>query len=139
MKNRTRSFLTFRVGREWYGVPVDAIIEVLHMVAINEVPGTETLGVITLRERPVRVFDLRPRFGVSAPEYRLDTPIIAVNTAQGGVGLVVDETDDVLQIAPEAISSYHNDLIEGTFRLKDRMIFILEVSQLEPESNAQPG
>ena len=130
MENRNLSFLVFRVGREWYGIAVEAVIEVLHMVAFNEVPGTGALGVMTLREQAIQLFDLRPRFGVLTPEYRLDTPIIAVNTQQGAVGLLVDETDEVMQIARDTISPYHNDLIEGVFRLDERMIFVLGIAQL---------
>jgi chemotaxis signal transduction protein len=75
------------------------------------------------------VFDLRQRFGLADPHYSLTTPIIAVNTPQGAIGLVVDETDDVLQVAPEDILPYNGDGVEGSFRIEGRMILIMEMGQ----------
>jgi len=131
MINRVGAYLVFRVGREWYAVPVDAVIEVLHMVALNEVPSTGILGVMTLRDRLLKVYDLRLRFGVPAPTYRLDTPIIAINTALGAVGLVVDEVDNVAQVAAESISPYDAAQIVGVFHLTERTIFVLDASHLD--------
>lgn len=130
MQTHTTNYLVFRVGREWYGIRVDAVIEVLHMVALNEVPGDDALGVITLRERAVRLYDLRQRFGIANPEYKLDTPIIAVNGLQGAIGLVVDETDDVIRVSAENIAPYSDELIKGVVRVKGRMIFVLELPGL---------
>lgn len=133
MANATNGYLVFRVGREWYGIGVDSVIEVLHLVALNEIPGSDILGVMTLRDRAMKVIDLRQRFGLPNPHYSLTTPIIAVNTSQGSIGLVVDETDDVIQVAAENVLDYSGDGIEGSFRIEGRMILIMESGQFEPE------
>lgn len=130
MPNNSRSYLVFRVRQEWYAVPVGAVIEVIHMVALNEVPEPHVLGMMTLRNRPVKVIDLRQHFGLPNPDYKLDTPIIAVNTPHGAVGLVVDEAEGIVHTKPDDITAYDEEHIEGVFRDQGRMIFVLKLSQL---------
>jgi chemotaxis signal transduction protein len=136
MANRTRGYLVVRVEREWYGIPVDAVIEVLHMVALNQLPESVMLGVITLRDRSMKVFDLRQPFGIT-PAYQLDTPIVAVNTPQGAVGLVVDEAESVIHVVADTITSYDGAQIEGVFRLGERLIFVLQPDRLGKEAHAK--
>ena len=130
MENNKRSYLVFRVRQEWYAIPVSSVIEVLHMVALNEVPEAGVLGMMTLRNRPVKVIDLRQLFGLPNPEYELDTPIIAVSTDHGAIGLVVDEADDVTQVNTDDITVYDEEHIEGVFRSQGRMIFIVKLAEL---------
>src|SRR5258706_10136386 len=106
MQNNTQGYLVFRVRQEWYAIMVSSVIEVLHMVALNEVPEPGVLGMITLRNRPIKVIDLRQLFGLANPEYKLDTPIIAVNTDHGAIGLVVDEAEGVTQVKVDDITLY---------------------------------
>ena len=122
----THGYLVFRVGREWYGLPVEAVVEVLHLVALNEVPGTDILGVMTLRGQAIKVFDLRQRFGISNPKFELDTPIMVINTPRGDIGFVVDGVDDVIQVAEDNISPYQDGFIESAVRVNGRMFFVVE-------------
>ena len=137
MASVTNGYLVFRVGREWYGINVDSVIEVLHLVALNEIPGSEALGMMTLRNRAMKVFDLRQRFGLANPHYSLTTPILAVNTPQGSIGLVVDETDDVIQVSPENVLEYSGDGIEGSFRIEGRTVMIMDIVGFAPETSAE--
>jgi purine-binding chemotaxis protein CheW len=125
-----RAFLTFRVGGEWYGLPVGNIIQVLHMIALNEIPGSDIVGVMTLREQILPVIDLRQRFGISVPAFELDTPIICVNTEQRAFGLVVDEVDNVAHIAETDVNPYSVDCIEGVFRLDGRTVFLINLLEV---------
>jgi purine-binding chemotaxis protein CheW len=131
MASNVGSYLIFRVGNEWYSISVDVVIEVLHMVALSEVPGSNILGMMTHREHTIEVIDLRQRFGIANPEYKLDTPIVVLKTPRGRIGVVVSETDDILQIPPESMTPYNNDLISGVFRLNGRMIFVVEPAKLQ--------
>jgi chemotaxis signal transduction protein len=130
MQNNMNGYLTFRVRQEWYAIAVNSVIEVLQIVALNEVPEMGVLGVMTLRNRPVKVIDLRQLFGLPNPAYKLDTPIIAVNTDQGAIGLVVDEADGVTQVKVDDITVYNEEYIGGVFHTESRMIFIVRVAQL---------
>ena len=136
MASATTGYLVFRVGRECYGIGVDSVIEVLHLVALNEIPGSDILGVMTLRNRTLKVFDLRHRFGLPDVRFSLTTPIIAVSTPQGAIGLVVDETDDVIQVAHEDVLPYSSNGVEGSFRMEGRTILIMDMGQFVTEKRA---
>ena len=86
-------YLSFRIGSQWYGIQLDEVIEVLHMLMLTELPGTmsDVLGLMSLRDLVVPVIDLRLRFGVAHPAYKLDTPIIVARTPHRIVGLLVDD------------------------------------------------
>ena len=126
-------YLCCRVGREWFGIPVVYVIEVLHFVALNEIPGAspDVLGLLTLRDTVMPVIDLRVRFGHVDAAIELDTPIIALNTPQGPAGIVVDDVDDVEQISQ--IETRQDDALphtQGVARLGERLLQILNVDQL---------
>lgn len=132
------NYLTFRIGHEWYGVNVDGIIEVIHMVGLTELPGTppDILGLLTLRDRVMPVVDMRLRLGHASDgaALRLDTPIIAITTAHGAMGLVVDDVDDVEII--EEIADYENDespYVNAVARLDERLLLLLDTAFLRSQ------
>jgi len=133
MNGNNRHYLTFRVGREWYGMDVGAVVEVLHMLALNEVPDKQALGVMTLREMIVPVYDLRQILGTDAARLALDTPIIAVHTPLGVRGFIVDEADDVTQVNAQETFEYTSGWIQRAFRHQDRLIFILNAEDIVKE------
>src|SRR5215469_5929018 len=94
-------YLSFRVGAQWYGILLSEVYEVHHLLMLTELPVSvpNVLGLMTLRNEVFPVVDLRLRFGISVPEYRLDLPIIVGRTASGLVGLVADDADKVELIA----------------------------------------
>lgn len=140
MAAKTKGYLTFRVGHEWYGVNVNRIIEVLHLVALNEVPGSDVVGVMTLRDQVIPVIDLRERFGVEELNFKLDTPIIAIRGENGPMGLIVDEADDVELIEDEQITTYADRFVHHVVRLDGKLLFLLDIAQLsEVDFYAQPG
>ena len=123
-------YLCCRVGHEWYGIEVRRVIEVLHFVALHEIPGAkpEVLGLLTLRDLIMPVIDLRIRFGLHEAELSVDTPIIAVDTPNGPVGLVVDDVDDVEQVPKIADDhSRESPFTIGTARLENRLMLILNL------------
>jgi purine-binding chemotaxis protein CheW len=141
MSESTRVYLRCRVGREWYAINVDRVLRVLHLVALTELPdaGPDVLGLLTLPDRIVPVIDLRRRFGLAEASFRLDTPIVAVDTADGAIGLVVDEADDIesvdeSQIAPytEGVSPY----VVGVARCPNHLLLLLDTSLLGTEARS---
>ncbi len=134
-----RQYLSFRVGHQWYGIEVDHILEVLHFVALSELPGslTDVLGLMTLREEVMPVVDLRLRFGASETPLSLDTPIIAVRTPHGPLGLVVDDADDVEEVTSEQTADGHRAVspyVNGVARLSGRLLLILDTALLRAET-----
>ncbi len=130
-KNLHNNYLSFRVGHEWYGVSVSEVIEVLHLVALNEIPASNIMGLMTLRDQIMPVVNLRQLFRLPEEKLRLDTPIIAIRTPSGGLGLVADETDDVREITDDQIQSYSSSYVNRVARSEKRLLLLLDVSQLE--------
>ena len=132
MNQATRNLVTFRVGSQWYGIDVESVIEISHMVMLSEVPTSspDVLGLITLRNVVMPIIDLRLRFGIAEPQFRLDTPIIAIHTPEGSTGIIVDEIDNVEYISPEQISADLGEafpFIYGTAQLHDRLLMLLDL------------
>ncbi len=141
MSASTGIYLKCRVGHEWYAINVASVVRVLHLVALTELPapGPDVLGLLTLPDRIAPVIDLRRRFGLADVSYQLETPIIAVETPDGTVGLVVDEADDIesideAQIAPftSGVSPY----IVGVARSPEQLLLVLNTSLLGIEARS---
>ncbi len=132
---KTAYYLSFRVDHEWFGVNVDDVIQVLHLVAFTELPATtpDVLGLITVRGQIMPVIDLRLHFGQGEAALHLDTPIIALRTANGPVALVVDEAEDVEQVGSGDFTRYQgaeSSYIKGVIRLENRLLLLLDAAFL---------
>ncbi len=130
------NYLTFRIGHEWYGVNVDSIIEVIHMVGLTELPGTppDILGLLTLRDRVMPAVDMRLRLNCDQASLHLDTPVIAITTAYGSLAMIVDDVDDVETISE--IADYENQespYVNGVARLKERLLLLLDTAYLRSQ------
>ena len=141
MSGPTGVYLKCRIGREWYAIHVAHIVRVLHLVALTELPASDpdVLGMLTLPDRVAPVIDLRRRFGLADVTYRLDTPIIAVDTPHGTVGLVVDEADDIESIDEEQIAPFTGSVspyIVGVARCSDQLLLLLNTSLLGTEARS---
>ncbi|HKK66294.1 MAG TPA: chemotaxis protein CheW, partial [Clostridia bacterium] len=108
MKN-THQYLTFQLDREWYGIEVSRIEEVLEYQPITRVPKMpESMrGVINVRGNIVPVVDLRQKFGLAISEVTVDTCIIVLEVAAEGetirIGTIADTVEEVVEIVPEQI------------------------------------
>ena len=135
MAESTRRYLRFRVGQQWYGIAVDEVIEVLSFMWLTELPGApaDVLGMMTLRDLVMPVLDLRLRFGLANASLQLDSPIIAVRTPHGPLGLVVDDVDDLERVSDEQIGSHEDEtspFVTGFARLPNHLLLLLDVSRL---------
>lgn len=135
MKQVMRNLVTFRVGSQWYGIDIENVIEISHLVMLSEAvtSSPDILGLMTLRNVVMPVLDLRMRFGNSQPEFRLDTPIIAIRAHERSMGLIVDEIDNVETIAPEQIAPDLGEalpFVAGTTQLHDRLLLLLKLDAL---------
>lgn len=124
----SRYYLSFRIGNYWYGVPIEHVVEVLQMVSLTELPASapEVLGTMTLRELIMPVIDLRILFKEKQSTITLSTPIIALTTGNGAMGLVVDDVDDVQSI-PHDIpkESHESPFVKSIVRLSSGQTLML--------------
>ena len=130
-------YLSFRIGRQWYGVRVEEVIEVLHFVALTEIPGAppDVLGLLALRDGTMPVIDLRVRFGVDHVSLALNTPIVALQVANSQIAIVVDEVEDVQEILE--IVDYKGGesmYISGAAKMDEKLLLLLDTAKLHSEA-----
>ncbi len=107
-------FLTFKVGKEDYGLEIYHVTEIIGIQKITEVPDMPDYvkGVINLRGKVIPVMDVRKRFKFEEREYDDRTCIVVVNINDTSLGLVVDTVKEVSDI-PESQIEPPPDLAEG--------------------------
>lgn len=134
-------FVAFRLMNEEYGVPIDAVQEIVRVPdELTRVPKTPDFieGVVNLRGVVLPVVDQRRRFGLP-PMDRTDRQRIMVYTIKGvRTGFIVDSVSEVIRIpasviepAP-ALSDEQQRLIRRVANIErqNRMILLLDIEQL---------
>ena len=102
-------YLTFRLGKEEYGIEILRVREIIGLMDITPVPRSpeHIRGVINLRGRIIPVLDLRMKFEMEAFEASEESCIIVLDVTFEGVlthmGVLVDGVCEVLDIASEEI------------------------------------
>jgi chemotaxis signal transduction protein len=133
-------YITARVGNMWYGIPLASVIEVLHLVALTELPegGDDVLGLLTLRDHIMPVVDLRVRFHQLNVQLHLDTPIVGVRGgADKRVGFVVDEVDRVVALSADTpIIATNSPYVAGAIQLESYVLLILDTASFFESSDA---
>lgn len=144
-------YATFLVEDLFFGIDVLRVQEVLRyqeMTCVPLAPGVVE-GLINLRGQIVTALDMRRRLGL-APRQAGSLPMnLVVRTEEGPVSLLVDEIGDVLQLdaatfesAPDNLTPAARDLIRGVYKLKGRLLLVLdpdqtlEVNELSETRNA---
>ncbi len=150
-----RSFVVFRLETQGYAIPVEAILQIIEMVAITPLPQVNPVvkGIINLRGEAVPVLSLRRYLGMAEIPLQLHTPIIlvrnvetdATSTSWHKVGLIVDEVTDVISIRTGAITSLpgilpeglrQTPIVEGLIHTAYETVILLDVAQLFTQAQA---
>src|SRR5580698_8350709 len=134
----TGQFSTFFVGDMFFGVDVVNVQEVLRFQPMTRVPQAPEVidGLINLRGQIVTAIDMRRRLGLP-PRAGDQTPMnMVVRTGEGAVSLLVDEIGDVLDVdeatyerPPENLGLAARELIRGVYKLKDRLMLVLDAER----------
>src|SRR5271170_7896564 len=134
----SEQFSTFFVADLFFGVDVLNVQEVLRFQPMTHVPQAPEVieGLINLRGQIVTAIDMRRRLRLP-PRDGDETPMnIVVRTEDGVVSLLVDEIGDVLDAdvatyerPPESLDLAAKELIRGVYKLKDRLLLVLDVER----------
>lgn len=138
-----RQYLTFRVGRDLFGVATRYVREILEFHAITQVPMMPPLvrGVINLRGAVVPIIDLAERFGLGRTGLGPRTCIVIVELQDGDeahlMGALVDAVTAVAEIEPRALrqapafgSRVPPEYIEDLARVDERFLTLLRMEQV---------
>ena len=129
---------TFIVGKFLFGIDVLNVQEVLRFQRMTKVPLAPPVivGLINLRGQIVPALDMRRRLFFE-PRSADETPMnLVLRTEDGAVSLLVDEIGDVLELKPGAfentpanVSANVRDMIRGVYKLKNRLLFVLDTEK----------
>lgn len=98
-------YVTFRSGKEYFGLKIEYVNEIVVYQEITQIPETEDYirGLINLRGKIIPVIDVRIRFKQEPIEYNDRTCIIVVKVQEMTVGLIVEQIAEVVEIKEENI------------------------------------
>lgn len=136
-------FLTFLLGSEEYGIPIQKIKEIIGIMDITSVPRSPSFikGVINLRGKIIPVMDLRLKFELREKEYNQRTCIIVVELEHSDssrlMGIVVDTVSEVLNIQksdielpPQYGSLVDTAFLTGMGKVKGKVVLLLDIEQI---------
>lgn len=133
-----KQFATFFAGNLLFGVEVLRVQEVLRYQEMTPVPRADDVieGLINLRGQIVTAIDVRRRLGLP-PRASERTPMnMVIRSDDGAVSLLVDEIGDVLDVeqsayepVPENVVTTIRDLTTGVYKLRDRLLLILDTDR----------
>jgi len=100
-----REVLTFRLGREEYGIDILKVQEIRGYDTVTRIADAPEFikGVVNLRGVIVPIVDLRLKFRLGEVRYDAFTVVIILNVSGRVVGMVVDSVSDVLDLDPGQI------------------------------------
>lgn len=134
----SRQFCTFFLEGLFFGVEVDKVQEVIRHLPTTRVPlAPEVIGgLINLRGQIVAALDLRRRLELPARPVGQTPMNVVVRSDDGAVSFLVDEIGDVVEVeeqdferVPDTLRGTTRELIRGTFKMKGRLLLLLDTEQ----------
>jgi purine-binding chemotaxis protein CheW len=140
---RAGKYLTFKLGKEEFGIGVMNVREIMGLQDVTEVPGTpgHLKGVINLRGKIIPVVDLRLKFALAEAPFTQSTCIIVVQVLQDGetamIGIIVDGVSEVLNLglgeiedAPDFGTGTENRFVVGIAKFKGSVKILLQIEDI---------
>lgn len=135
-------YVTFRSGKEYFGLKIEYVNEIVVYQEITQVPETPEYikGLINLRGKIIPVIDVRTRFKMEPVEYNDRTCIIVVRLQEMVIGLIVEQIAEVVEILPEDIldppvlgkeeKSVENRYVYGIGQVGDSVKLLIDPEKL---------
>jgi len=141
-KEESRQFVVFRVAREWYGVDMTKVREVIKTDRIAYLPSSphHIAGIVNLRGNILSVMDLKAVLHLDHEAPGGKRKIIAIESGSLETGFLVDEVVDSIEVSLSRIEpplltipSEGEKYIEGQCRVNDRLIAFLNIEKILEE------
>jgi purine-binding chemotaxis protein CheW len=99
-RDEHREFLSFRLGKEHYGIDLLKVQEVRRYEVPTKMPhcSPSLLGVLDIRGDITPVWDARLALGMHDATFSAHTVTVLLTLDQQRVGLVVDEVSDIARV-----------------------------------------
>ena len=141
--NKQNQVVSFRIGKELFGVYIQIVQEIVRVPEITPVPEMPPFvdGVINLRGKIVSVVDLGNKLRLESSGLSRTSRVLIVEIENKTVGLLVDAVTEIIRIPPESIeptpdiaTSVGAEYIIGVGKLPDKLIILLDLKNiLRPE------
>lgn len=143
------TYLTFKLGQEYFAINVANVLEVLERQQITPVPRApeHILGIINFRGNILPVVDTRQRFNLHDSEVHLNSILIVFEMGSVedhySIAATADAVKDVIEISqdeikpiPEIGLKYDAHFIRGVIRRDENFILILDTEVVFSPSDA---
>lgn len=141
-------FMTFQTGKEFFGISISYVNEIIVMQPITAVPEVEDYikGLINLRGKIIPVIDVRVRFKMEPKEYTDRTCIIVINVKSTVIGLIVEKIAEVVTILDDDIvppptlgrkENEQNKYVYGLARMGDAVKLLLDPEKLIKDTDLE--
>jgi purine-binding chemotaxis protein CheW len=136
--NESKQYCTFLLDGRYFGVDVTQVQEVLRYQEMTRVPLASPVvsGLINLRGRIVSAIDLRRRLGLTDRPADQQPMNVIVRAGEDAISLLVDEIGDVIEVPadkfetpPETLNDLSRTLIQGAYKLEDRLMLVLDTQE----------
>lgn len=142
----SRELIAFRIGDQEFCVDIMAVREIRGWTPATPLPRSPNFmkGVINLRGAVLPIIDLGVRFGLTTSEPTARHVIMVAHIGGRMVGLLVDAVSDIIQLrdeevqpTPDVASDQVKAFVKGIFALDGRMISLIELDRIVPETEAE--
>ncbi|RDD63624.1 chemotaxis protein CheW [Ferruginivarius sediminum] len=139
-------YVTFTIADQLFGIPVLQVQDVLADGDITRIPlaPPEIAGALNLRGRIVTAVDVRLRLGLRSRADEGENMSIVVDHGGELYSLMVDDVGEVLSLHakdfgrnPPTLDPKFREFSEGIYRLKDKLMVVLDVERLLDYDGAQ--
>lgn len=138
----TSTYLTFLIGKEYFAVNVNKVLEVLQHQNITLIPKTpeHILGIINFRGEILPVIDTKLKFNIKEDD--VESQIIIVyeienNETKSIIAATADSVKDVIEIThseikpvPEMGIRYNSNFLSGAIRRDENFILLLDIEKI---------
>lgn len=132
-----RNVCTFTLGDMLFGIDVPVIQEVLRPQVMTRVPLAPSVvrGLINLRGQIITAIDLRERLGFPPAPADVSGMNVITRVQDETISFLVDDVGEVIDLpieqfeeAPPTLTGPLRDVTAGVYKLKDRLLLLLNVN-----------
>jgi purine-binding chemotaxis protein CheW len=141
------SIVVFRLGAENYGVPIEAVREIIPPSEVTPVPGAPGFfqGILNVRGELVSVINMRRFIGMEELDGNASAKILILASEDGSVqGLLTDDVTSIIDINAEAVqplcegggeTGFSKDLLKGVAETEEGLVVIVDVEKILADSS----
>jgi len=138
--------IAFRIGDQEFCVNIMAVREIRGWTPATAMPQSPSyvMGVINLRGAVMPIVDLSARLGMRPTDATARHVIIVAQVRRKVVGLLVEAVSDILTVTedniqptPEVSSDLVRQFARGILAIDKRMICLIELEALFPETESE--